>query len=88
MKANEGRRGALALPKRLRPIEPVVAEEVLEPVPWPATRGDDWGPDEHMRQCARSETVVEPAKPQDTTPPKVDVGAIINSALRAAGLLK
>jgi poly(hydroxyalkanoate) depolymerase family esterase len=85
-------RAAMSLPEGLRPIEPVVAEEVLEPVPWPANsgaaRGGAWDPVEHMGQRATSGTVVEPAAPQGATPPMVDVGAIINKALRAAGLLR
>jgi poly(hydroxyalkanoate) depolymerase family esterase len=85
-------RGALDLPESLRRTEPVVAEEMLEPVPWPAqsgaARGDDWDPAEHMEQRRTSDPVVEPAAPQGAVPSKVDVGAIINNALRAAGLLR
>jgi feruloyl esterase len=83
-------KGRLALLESLQPIEPLVAEELSEPVPWPANSGardGDWESVEHMGQRAASETVDEPAAPQGK-PPKVDVGAIINSALRAAGLLK
>jgi feruloyl esterase len=84
-------KGAVALPEGLRPIEPVVAEEVLEPLPWPANsgaRGGDWESVAHMGQRATFETVDEPVAAQGTTRPKVDVGAIINNALRAAGLLR
>jgi poly(hydroxyalkanoate) depolymerase family esterase len=84
---------ASARPSRegLRPLEPAIAEAIPS-VPWPA---NDMGTDrerrlleEDARPDATPETVAEPGGHQRTAAPRADVGAIIEKALRTAGLLR